>query len=192
MATPTDPTSFEPDAPLSQSELKLLLALPRAAQTTPDATLFKIPRGPDPKLGFIDVSCTEAASIVSRLAAAWRPRLSPLNRNLEEGECPNIGFAVKPPVHGFFHRLAFWALGYCVQYFDVSFAEGVVDGLLRDGSCTTILYLGDGMKEWAAGCIKRLNVPALELPEDEFAINLAKREKEGNLGPGMLWLYLEI
>ena len=185
MTTPAEPTSFEPDAPLSQSELKILLALPRAAETTPNATLFKIPYGPDPKLGFIDVSCAEAASIVSRLAAAWGPRLSPIHRSLKENQCPNIGFAVKPPVHGFFHRLAFWALGYCVQYFDVGFAEGVVDGLLRDGVCTTILYLGDDMKGWAAGCMDRLKIPALELLEEEFAINLAKREKEGTESPGM-------
>ena len=185
MNAPAEPTSFEPDAPLSQSELKLLLALPRAADTTPNATLFKIPCGPDPKLGFIDVSCAEAASIVSRLAAVWGPRLSPLHRSLRGDQCPNIGFAVRAPVHGFFHRLAFWALGYCVQYFDVSFAEGVVDGLLRDGACTTILYEGDDMKEWAVRCMERLMIPALELPEEEFAINLAKREKEGAEGPGM-------
>ncbi|KAF8595949.1 hypothetical protein BDV93DRAFT_528329 [Ceratobasidium sp. AG-I] len=187
MITPVEPTNFEPDAPLSRSELKLLLALPRAAEATPNATLFKIPCGPDPKLGFIDVSCTEAASIVSRLAAAWGPRLSPLHKNLPENQCPNIGFAVKPPVHGFFHRLAFWALGYCVQYFDVDFAEEVVDGLLRDGACTTILYLGDDMKEWAAGCTDRLKIPVLELPEEEFAINLAKREKEGPGRPAPPW-----
>ncbi|KAG8719119.1 hypothetical protein FRC08_003600 [Ceratobasidium sp. 394] len=165
--------------PLSPSELTILLALPRAAEATPNATFFKIPRGPDPTLGFVDVTCAEAAAIVSRLAATWDVRLSNLGLAPSEKVGLNIGIAVEPCVHSFFHHLAFWALGCCVQYVDTGFEPGLFGRLLESGDCAALIYSGDNLGGLAHEVGERLKIPLIELPKEEHAINLATKEKAG-------------
>lgn len=175
--------------PLSQSELTILLALPRAAEATPDAVFFKIPRGPDPSLGYVDVSCAEAAAIVSRLAAVWDTRLSELGLAPNERNGPTIAIAVEPCVHAFFHHLAFWALGCCLQYFETNIQLTDIEALLKNGESTILIYSKDNLQELARNIEDRLRIPIIALPEEEHAINLAIREKEG-ASPGASGLLL--
>ncbi|KAG9102532.1 hypothetical protein FRC06_001841 [Ceratobasidium sp. 370] len=172
--------------PLSPPESTILLALPKAAEATPNATFFKIPRGPDPTLGYVDVSCVEAAAIVSRLAATWNARLSNLGLAPSEEIGLNIAIAVEPCVHSFFHHLAFWALGWCVQYVDTGFEPLVFGTLLENGDCTALVYSGDNLRELAYDVGERLQIPIIDLPEEERAINLATKEKAG-AGPAPPW-----
>ncbi|KAG9122037.1 hypothetical protein FRC07_001755, partial [Ceratobasidium sp. 392] len=157
-----DPTSFImathliDTRPLSSSELKILLALPRAAEATPDALFFKIPRGPDPTLGFVNVSCSEAAAIVSRLAATWETRLADL---------------------GLVHN-TFWAIGCCAQYVDTVLEPRVRLSLLKEGDPDVLIYYQDNLGELAHEAEEALKIPIIALPEEERAIELATKEKE--------------
>jgi hypothetical protein len=164
--------------PLSSDELAILLALPRAAKAAPGATIFKIPHGPDPSLGFVDVSCAEAVAIVSRLAAIWDIRLSNLGLHLDEKNGLSLAIAVEPPIHAFFHHLALWALGYCVQYFSTGLEVEFIDNLLKEGGCAALLYGGTDVRGLAEGVRERLGVTLIEITEKEYAINLATQEKE--------------
>ncbi|QRV82054.1 AMP binding enzyme [Ceratobasidium sp. AG-Ba] len=151
-----------------------------AAESTPDALLFKIPRGSDPALGYVDVSCAEAAAIVSRLAAVWSTRLSDLGLAPSEKTGLIIAIAVEPCVHAFFHHLAFWALGCCLQYFETVLQPSVIGTLLKNGGSAALLYSADNLQEMAQGIKGRLNIPIIAFPEEEQALCLVVREKEGN------------
>ncbi|KAG8713589.1 hypothetical protein FRC09_018562, partial [Ceratobasidium sp. 395] len=165
--------------PLSSSELKILLALPRAAEETPNAVFFKIPRGPDPTLGYVDVSCAEAADIVSRLAATWEARLSNLGIIQNQDTRPTVAIAVEPGVHAFFHHLAFWAMGCCVQYIDTGLEPKIFGAILKSGDPAVLIFSGGNTGELAHEIEKELRIPIIELSGEERAINLATKEKAG-------------
>ncbi|KAG8718168.1 hypothetical protein FRC09_013064 [Ceratobasidium sp. 395] len=176
------------NGPLSQLELAILLALPRAASKSPDSVLFKIPHSDNPNLGFVDTTCSEAASIVARLAHTWDSRLTEtLGAPLKEKDGVVIAIASEPAVHAWFHHLAFWALGCGVQYFNANFEPGVIDNLLKQGGCSAILCSGDTLEASMRDCAQRLGIPAITLQEEEYANNLAKREKEGTQGAAPPW-----
>ncbi|KAG8726534.1 hypothetical protein FRC12_023309 [Ceratobasidium sp. 428] len=178
------------NGPLSQLELAILLALPRAASKSPDSVLFKIPHSDNPNLGFVDTTCSEAASIVARLAHTWDSRLAEtLGAPLKEKDGVVIAIASEPAVHAWFHHLAFWALGCGVQYFNANFEPGVIDNLLKQGGCSVILCSGDTLETSMHDCAQRLGIPVVTLQEEEYAINLAKREQEGTQGAGTSPLY---
>ncbi|KAG9127067.1 hypothetical protein FRC07_000790 [Ceratobasidium sp. 392] len=176
------------DGPLSQLELAILLALPRAASTSPDSVLFKVPHNDDPKLGFVDTTCSEAASIVARLAHIWDARLSDtLGVPIKEKEGIVVAIGCQPTVHAWFHHLAFWALGCGVQYFNTNFEQSVIDNLLKQGGCSVILCAGNRIEGSMHDCGQRLGIPAIALLEEEYAINLAKREQAGGQGAAPPW-----
>ncbi|CAE6515801.1 unnamed protein product [Rhizoctonia solani] len=170
--------------PLTEDELKLLLAVPRAAESNPYARLFRLPLGPDPSMGWIDVTCAEVRSIVARLADVWKSKLSNL---LDEGGRPvlnvpvgpgtTICIAVRPDFHGIFHLLAFWALGCTVQFVSMADPTGAVDQLNESG-CQVMLCSGYS-DEWVKTQQKRFNGTIVQLLKEEHADELAKSEKQG-------------
>lgn len=172
--------------PLTEEELSILLAIPRAAQTTPDAPLFRLPLGPDPALGWVDVTCIETYSIVSRLAAVWNTRLTDILHKRAEGaqlECSvgpgtTICIVVQPSVHALFHLLAFWALGCTVKYICTYVSDEIVDSSLRDSGCRVVLYAGMD-DTWVSNRESQFDGEMVQLPVDEYAHQLACREKEG-------------
>jgi hypothetical protein len=170
--------------PLTEGELSLLLAVPRAAQTTPDATLFRLPLGPDPAMGWIDVTCAEVYSIVSRLAAIWNTRLSELLHKRTGGTVSSVGpgtivsILVQPSVHSIFHHLAFWALGCTVQYVSIFLGDEVVDANLTQSGSKIALYSGVD-DTWVGERRARFDGDMVQLPDDEYAPRLAQVEKQG-------------
>ncbi|EUC55305.1 AMP-binding enzyme, partial [Rhizoctonia solani AG-3 Rhs1AP] len=168
---------------LTEDELTLLLATPRAAASTPNAILFRLPLGPEPSMGWVDVTCAEAHSIVARLADAWRSKLSNLLSKPEDpGSGSSIGpgtticITVEPSFHGIFHLLAFWAIGCTVQF--VSIADiGVAVDQLDESGCRVMLCSGfdDG---WMKARRTEFSGAIVQLPEEEQAHNLAKAEKQ--------------
>lgn len=170
------------DDPLTEGELSLLLAIPRAAQSTPNATLFRLPLGPDPALGWIDVTCAETYSIVSRLAAVWRTRLSELTDEVSEPEVgpgTTICIVSHPPVHALFHMLAFWSLGCTVQSLSPGVSGENADAGLRQSGCKVLLHscMSDA---WVEGRKIQFKGKIVQLTEDEYAHRLAQAEKENS------------
>ncbi|CAE6452836.1 unnamed protein product [Rhizoctonia solani] len=76
------PLDYEP---LTEKELAILLAIPHGAEKTPNMTIFRFPLGPEPALGWVDVTFNEARSIIASLAIEWKAKLS----NRAEG--PTVG-----------------------------------------------------------------------------------------------------
>ncbi|KAB5589737.1 Potassium voltage-gated channel subfamily H member 2 [Ceratobasidium theobromae] len=173
--------------PLTEAELSLLLAIPRAAQTTPNGTLFRLPLGPDPSLGWVDVTCAETYSIVSRLAASWRTRLSKILDEPEPKVGPGIIICIlaQPSVHALFHLFAFWALGCTVQYVCTYMGNEIVDSNIRQSGCKVILYSGAN-EDWLRSQ-DQFDGALVELPENEYAHRLAQKEKEGSSEPVPAW-----
>ncbi|KAG8704361.1 hypothetical protein FRC08_002269 [Ceratobasidium sp. 394] len=163
------------DDPLTADELRILLALPRAAKATPHSLLFRLPNGDSPSQGYVDVSCLQAYSTVSRLAATWQARLA---ARLGYGVGPGVTVClmVDPYVHGIFHHLAFWALGCTIQYMTVMFGDEVVDLLLKQSGCKAVVYSGK-TSAWARERQRRHGVEMIELPEREYARALARKEQ---------------
>ncbi|CUA71417.1 Outer capsid protein VP4 [Rhizoctonia solani] len=194
LATPF-PTAYpgpSDDDPLTDDELTLLLALPRAAESTPNATLFRFPLGPNPSMGWIDVTCAEARAIVARLAEEWKVRLSDvLGRNgqpisdISVGPGMTICILVKPDFYGIFHLLAFWALG-CTVQFMLTTDPAILDDQLSQSNCKVIIYSGFD-DDWVAERKKYYHGPILKLPEEEQAHRLAESEKKGQAGVSHPW-----
>lgn len=184
------------DDPLTEAELSLLLAIPRAAKSTPNATLFRLPLGPDPALGWVDVTCAETYSVVSRLAAIWRDRLSELLGERTDGVVteskvgPGTTICILscPPVNALFHLFAFWALGCTVQFFSTGVKEEVVDSNLRQSGCKVVLHSGvDDV--WIEGREAHFEGKVVRLAEDEYAHRLAQAEKENSEHTYFLAMY---
>ncbi|KAF8755542.1 hypothetical protein RHS01_05040 [Rhizoctonia solani] len=154
--------------PLTDDELSLLLAIPRAAESTPNSTLFRLPLGPHPSMGFVDATCAEVRSIVARLASTWKTKLSELLRKPDEPGCERsigpgttICIMVEPSFHGIFHLLAFWAIGCTIQF--VSAVDPEV-GITQLNEYT-----------WRKG----FDGAIIQLPEQEQPHRLVQAEKHG-------------
>lgn len=169
--------------PLTEGELGLLLAIPHAAQATPDAMLFRLPLGPDPAMGWVDVSCAESYSIIARLAANWNTRLSEILHK-HTGKCistigpgTTICIFVQPVVHSLFHHLAFMALGCTIQYISLALDEDGIESNLRMSNCKIAIYSGVD-EAWVNGMRARFNGEIVQLPEDQYAHRIALTEKQ--------------
>ncbi|CAE6463157.1 unnamed protein product [Rhizoctonia solani] len=170
--------------PLTEDELTLLLAIPRAAESNPDGTLFRLPLGPDPSMGWIDATCAETRSIVVRLADAWKSRLSELLDNSGKpvldsavGPGTTICIAANPDFHGIFHLLAFWAIGCTVQYISLTDLTEATNQLNESG-CKVMLCSGVD-SGWMEARKKQFNGVMVQLPQEERADQLTKSEKQG-------------
>ncbi|KAJ1302138.1 hypothetical protein OPQ81_000967 [Rhizoctonia solani] len=180
------------DDPLTDDELTLLLAIPRAAVSTPDATLFRLPLGHDPLMGWIDATCAQVYHIVSRLAEIWKSRLLKLLSKPGDpvsdssfGPGTTVCIATRPDFHGIFHLLAFWAIGCTVQFIPMQCPSVVVDQLNESG-CKVVLYSGfdDG---WVETWRKEFDGVVVQLPEEEQAHQLAKMEIQTQAGTTLPW-----
>ncbi|CAE6390629.1 unnamed protein product [Rhizoctonia solani] len=170
--------------PLTEDELALLLALPRAAESNPNGTLFRLPLGPDPSMGWVDATCAESRSIVVRLADVWKSRLSDLLDNngrpaldAPVGPGTTICIAAIPDFHGIFHLLAFWAMGCTVQYVSMADPMNAIDQLNESG-CKVMLCSGYD-DNWIGARRKEFSGVIVQLPLEERADQLAKLEKQG-------------
>ncbi|CAE6417057.1 unnamed protein product [Rhizoctonia solani] len=198
--TPYPPRNMSPDSatpsprlypgpndedPLTEDELALLLAVPRAAESTPNATLFRFPLGPDPSMRWIDATCAETYSIVSRLADTWKSKLSGLlneSNGLASGSVgpgTTICMAIKPDFHGIFHLIALWAIGCTVQFVSMADPSVAIDQLHETG-CNVILCSGFD-DDWIEARKNQFDGIILQLPEQEQAHELVKSEKQGQL-----------
>ncbi|KAF8703110.1 hypothetical protein RHS03_06209, partial [Rhizoctonia solani] len=178
--------------PLTDDELALLLAIPRVAESTPGAILFRFPVGHIPSMGWIDVTCAEARSIIAHLAMVWRPRLAKILHQTEYS-IPNppvrlgttICILVEPDFHSIFHLLAFWAIGCSVQF--VSTADpSILDSQLTQSGCDLIIYSGFD-DAWVIERKLRFDGPIIKLPEEEQAHRLALSEKQREVGTPPAW-----
>ncbi|QRV88494.1 AMP binding enzyme [Ceratobasidium sp. AG-Ba] len=168
------------DDPLTPDELSILLALPRAAQKTPHALFVRLPKGATAGDGHYDVSFAQAAAIVGRLASALKTRT-----DIQLGPGITVCLMIDPYVHGFFHQLAFWALGCTVQYVTGVFGEEMVDGQLKQAGCKLTVYLGK-TKERVEARRDKHGIEMFELEESEYAGALVRQELAG-LGPAPEW-----
>ncbi|CUA76998.1 Potassium voltage-gated channel subfamily H member 2 [Rhizoctonia solani] len=181
---PTPSDAYEgprDDQPLTEEELSILLAIPRAAENAPNSTAFRIPLGIDPSLGWIDVTWSEARSIVARLAATWATRISDLTSNQNSppvGPGITVCILVQPSVTALFHIFAFWALGCTVQFISLSLDEETIDLYLNKSGCKVVVY-SNISGDWIRVREKSFNGPLVSLPENEYAHQLAKTEKGG-------------
>ncbi|CAE6520716.1 unnamed protein product [Rhizoctonia solani] len=169
--------------PLIDDELAILLAIPRAAESTPNATLFRLPLGPEPLMGWVDATCAEVRSIVARLANVWKSRLSDLLHTPGKpvlgssiGPGTTICITIMPDFHGVFHLLAFWALGCTVQYVSVADPSVAMEQLNESG-CKVMLCSGFD-DDWIEARKKQFDGVIVQLPEEEQAHQLAKLEKQ--------------
>ncbi|KAF8595989.1 hypothetical protein BDV93DRAFT_611111 [Ceratobasidium sp. AG-I] len=166
--------------PLTDDELSILLAIPRAARVTPNATRFRLPRGPTPKLGWVDVTCAQTESIVARLAVQWNILLSNVVHRRTVGEKSSVGpgttvcILVQPPVSALFHHLAFWSLGCTVQYITQSLGESVISNCLRQSGCHIALCSEQDLR--TKQLVEELNIDVVALPDSECAVNLVMEE----------------
>ncbi|KAF8595990.1 hypothetical protein BDV93DRAFT_514494 [Ceratobasidium sp. AG-I] len=166
--------------PLTEEELSLLLAIPRAANNTPNATLFRLPRGPDPTLGWVDVTCTQVQSIVSRLAFRWDAILSDIMHSRTSGRVSSIGpgtiicILAQPAVSALFHHLAFWALGCTIQYTMLCLGEEVVSSCVRQSGCQIALCSEEDHRTQKV--MRQLGINVAVVPKNECASNLAMQE----------------
>ena len=166
--------------PLTEEELSILLAIPRAAKNTPNAVLFRLPRGPDPTLGWVDVTCAQVQSIVSSLAFRWNAILSDIMRDRTGGKISSVGpgtnicMLVQPAVNSVFHHLAFWALGCTMQYTTFYLGEEMASQCVRQSGCHIALCSEDDQR--AQRIMGQLGIDIALLPESEYAVNLATEE----------------
>ncbi|KDN47246.1 hypothetical protein RSAG8_03725, partial [Rhizoctonia solani AG-8 WAC10335] len=169
------------DEPLTEKELAILLAIPRAAEKAPNATAFRIPLGIGPSLGWIDVTWSEARSIIAgaRLAATWTIRLSDLILNQDSssvGPGMAICLLVQPSVVALFHILAFWALGCTPQFLSLSLDDDTIDLYLNKSGCRVAIYSGIS-ESWVQTKRKVFRGSMIPLPEAEYAHRLAEAER---------------
>lgn len=166
--------------PLTNDELSLLLAIPRAAQANPNATLFRLPRGPDPTLGWVDVTCAQVHSIVSRLALRWKTVLSNIMMRRTSGKTANIGpgtticILVQPVMDALFHHLALWSLGCTIQYTMLFLGDALVSRYVQQSGCDIALCSEHDLP--TRKLMEQLNIGVAILPESEHAFNLAEEE----------------
>ncbi|KAJ1302137.1 hypothetical protein OPQ81_000966 [Rhizoctonia solani] len=170
--------------PLTPKELSILLAIPRTAQTSPNTMAFRLPLGPDPAQGWVDVNYSQTCAIVSRLASIWKSRLDTLLGSAGPGT--TICMFVQPGVHAIFHYFAFRALGCTMQYLYSCLGISEICSKLRESNCDAILH--SGMEDaWIRAMKAHFGEKLVALPEEEFAHQLARDEKEGRAGLAPPW-----
>ncbi|KAH7338265.1 hypothetical protein B0J17DRAFT_717921 [Rhizoctonia solani] len=165
------------DDPLTENELALLLSIPRGAEKTPNATIFRFPLGPEPTHGWVDVTFSEARSIIARLAIDWKARLSEGNEGLRVGPGMTICLLVQPIAHVLLHWLAFWALGCSVQVISLSMDDEVIASYLSKSGCQVAVHSGisdDRVERIRSGC----NAVMMQLVEEEHAHQYALSSKQ--------------
>ncbi|CAE6460644.1 unnamed protein product, partial [Rhizoctonia solani] len=173
------------DDPLTDDELALLLAVPRAAEATPNAILLRLPLGPNPSMGWVDATCAEVRSIVAHLAAVWQPRLSEIlnmsneSLTIERPRGPEITICllVEPAFQAIFHLLAFWAIGCTVQFTSVAMEAATIDSQLNQSGCKIILHSGFD-DAWINERRAHFHGTIIPLPEEEQACRLVQSEKQ--------------
>ncbi|KAF8595986.1 hypothetical protein BDV93DRAFT_563762 [Ceratobasidium sp. AG-I] len=176
-STSTGPTDTDP---ITDEELSILLAVPRAARTTPSATRYRLPRGSDSTLGWVDVACAQVESVVACLALRWNLMLSDIMHKRTGGEKSSVGpgtvvcILVQPPVNALFRRLAFLSLGCTVRYIMTSLDKHIVSSCLQQSGCHVVLCSGQDLctKE----LVERLGIDVVALSDDESVISLATKE----------------
>ncbi|CAE6412017.1 unnamed protein product [Rhizoctonia solani] len=193
--TPSSPVPYagpSDNDPLTDDELAILLAIPRAAETTPNTTLFRLPLGPDPSTGWIDATCAETHSIVARLADVWKSKLFDLLcdpdqpvTNSSFGPGTTICIATQPDFYGVFHILAFWALGCTVQCVPMKDPISAIDQLNESG-CKMLLCseFDDG---WIEARKAQFKGVVVQLPKGEQALELVRLEKQGQADAPPPW-----
>ncbi|CAE6452830.1 unnamed protein product [Rhizoctonia solani] len=164
-------------------------AMPNNPFKGPDEA-FRLPLGPDPASGSIDVNFSEACSIISRLASTWNSRLGALlskpdHSPFSVGPGTTICVLVQPAVFGIFHHLAFGALGCTMQYVSLSLSDEVMHAHLCESKCNVILHSGidDRIKAIKEG----FDGEVVRIPEEEHAQQLARGEKSGRAGLAPTW-----
>ncbi|CEL58455.1 hypothetical protein RSOLAG1IB_12123 [Rhizoctonia solani AG-1 IB] len=171
------------EGPITDDELSLLMAVPRAAESTPNAVLFRLPLGPDPSFGWVDATCAEVRSIVARLAAVWQSKLLEV-LNMPD-ECPEnmlpgpgitICILVEPSYQAIFHLLAFWAIGCTVQFISVAMDPATVDTQLNQSGCKIIMYSGFD-DAWINERRIHFHGAMVPLPYEEHASRLVLSQK---------------
>ncbi|KAH7332772.1 hypothetical protein B0J17DRAFT_771550 [Rhizoctonia solani] len=162
--------------PLTELEREFILAIPRAAESTPNATQFRLPLGPRPSMGWIDVTCIQVRNIVARLAEVWKTKLSDiLGRPVGPGTI--VCLLLEPDYHGIFHLFAFWAIGCTIQF--VSTADlAILDAQLTRSGCEILVYSGFD-NAWVEERKKHFKAPIVQLPEEEQSHRLAQFEQQG-------------
>jgi hypothetical protein len=183
-SSPEDNHPPKDEDPLTDDELGLLLAVPRAAASTPGATLFRLPLGPDPSFGWVDATCAEVRSIAARLAAIWQSRLLELLNmpdthltDILPGPGITICILVEPSYQAIFHLLAFWAIGCTVQFISVAMEPTTIDTQLNQSGCKIVIYSGfdDAWINERRIHFRGVMVP---LPHEEHASFLVISEKK--------------
>ncbi|CAE6449163.1 unnamed protein product [Rhizoctonia solani] len=172
--------------PLTDDELAILLAIPRGAEKTPDATALRLPLGPDPAHGWVDVTFSEARAIVARLAADWKNRLSDGTQGRDVGPGTTVCLLVQPIVHAIFHWLAFWALGCTVQLVSLTMGDENIPIYLKKSECQTVIYssISDTLEQRLHS---DFNGAMIQLSEEEYAHRLAQNAKCSHAEPNFPW-----
>ncbi|CAE6425418.1 unnamed protein product [Rhizoctonia solani] len=172
--------------PLTENELAFLLAIPRGAERTPNATIFRFPLGPEHTQGWVDITFSEARSIIARLAIEWQARLSKADEGLRVGPGMTICLLVQPIAHVLLHWLAFWALGCSVQVISLSMGEDVISSYLSKSGCQVAVHSGisdDRVERIRSGC----NAVMMQLAEEEHAHQLALGTKQTQADSTLPW-----
>ncbi|KAF8676586.1 hypothetical protein RHS04_06443 [Rhizoctonia solani] len=172
------------DDPLTDDELALLLAVPRAAESSPNSTLFRLPLGPDPTMGSIDATCAEVCSIIARLAELWQSRLPELVSTRDQlcantplGPGITICILAKPLCGAIFHLLAFWSIGCTIQFVSVAMEPDIIDSQLNQSGCKVVVYSGFDEK-WIDERRNHFRRVFIKLPEEEESSWLIRSEKQ--------------
>lgn len=174
------------DDPLTENELAVLLAIPRGSERAPNATIFRLPLGPEPSHGWVDVTFSEARAIITRLAIEWKDRLSNGIKGQDVGPGMTICLLVQPMAHVLFHRLAFWALGCTIQLVSLSLGDDTITSFLNQTGCQVAIYSGidDTRAEIiCSGC----DTTMMRLTEGEYAHQLALSHKQVQLDLTLPW-----
>ncbi|CUA72574.1 hypothetical protein RSOLAG22IIIB_10130 [Rhizoctonia solani] len=174
------------DDPLTENELAVLLAIPRGAEKTPNATIFRLPLGPDPSQGWVDVSFSEARSIIARLAIEWKARLSAVKEDSGVGPGMTISLLVQPVVYALFHWLAFWALGCSIQLISLSLDEDSIALCLKKSGCQVAIYSGISEAQ-VEGIRSKFVGTMVPLSEEEQAHRLAQNNKNNQADLLLPW-----
>ncbi|KAF8703158.1 hypothetical protein RHS03_06212, partial [Rhizoctonia solani] len=165
------------DDPLTENELSLSLAIPRAAESSLNSTLFRLPLGSDPSMGSIDATCAEMRSIVAHLAEVWQRRLSSLS--IPDESLDNTPFGpgittcllVEPSYEAIFHLLALWGIGCTVQFISVAMEPYIIDSQLDQSGCKVLLHSGFD-DAWVKEHEDHFRGAIIQLPDEERASRL--------------------
>ncbi|CAE6497251.1 unnamed protein product [Rhizoctonia solani] len=172
--------------PLTENELAVLLAIPRGAKQIPNATMFRLPLGPEPTQGWIDITFSEARSIVACLAAEWNTRLSNGTEGLSIGPGMTICLLVQPVAHVMLHWLAFWALGCSIQVISLSMDDDTIALYLNKSGCRVVVHSGISDAR-VHGIRSDWNGTMIRLAEEEHAHQLALSHKQAQTNSILPW-----